>query len=656
MIRFLQSGNKTVKYLLGALLTLICLSMVVYLIPGLTSDTAIRQTGVVVTVAGEPISVDQINRRVQQVMQQQQRQGQAYPDFLRNYLTQQVMRQLVQTEEIRYEANRMGLTASDQEVQDAMRQEPYRSTFFPNGNWIGQKPYEDLLANAGWSVKEFENNLRFELLSRKLLAAVTAGVDVTPAEIERQYKEQSVKVKFDYAIVDGEEIEKKITPTEGELKAWFEKNKNNYLNTIPEKRSVNYFVISKQMAESKTVVTADKIGAYYNENQEKYRSPERIKTRHILVKMPPPGADGKPADQKAVDAARAKAADLLKQIKAGGDFAELAKKNSDDPESAKDGGNLPWVQHGQFVPEFDKAAFAMSKGQISDVVQSQFGFHIIQVQEKEEARVSPLSEKRAEIEAFLKARDASKVMDQIANAAVKEAQTLGLDQAAAKYGAQPVRSNPVARTDVLAGVGPAPDLMNVLFSVPEKAGFQMASSPPGVVVFEVAKIVPARTPAFEEVKDKVTTAFKAEQSSTKLNTRAQELADRARAAKDLKKAAKEMGLTVKTSELVGRQGNVPDIGAMSGPAAAAFSLKPGESSTPLSLGRKSAVLTVVEVRDPPLGEEFAKAKDGIREQLIGAKRQQAMQLFIAGLETRMDKENKVKTNKSEMEILTKGRT
>src|SRR5258707_1140550 len=123
MIRFLQSGNKTVKYLLGALLTLICLSMVVYLIPGLTSDTAIRQTGVVVTVAGEPISVDQINRRVQQVMQQQQRQGQAYPDFLRNYLTQQVMRQLVQTEEIRYEANRMGLTASDQEVQDAMRQD-----------------------------------------------------------------------------------------------------------------------------------------------------------------------------------------------------------------------------------------------------------------------------------------------------------------------------------------------------------------------------------------------------------------------------------------------------------------------------------------------------------------------------------------------------
>jgi peptidyl-prolyl cis-trans isomerase D len=652
MIRFLQSGNKVAKYLLGALLTLMCISMVVFLIPGLTNDTSVRETGVVVTVAGEQISADQINRRVQQVMSQQR---QAYPDFLRPYLTQQVLRQLVQTEEIRYEAIRMGLTASDQEVQDVMRQEPYRSAFFPNGNWIGQQQYEELLTNNGWSVKEFESNLRFEVLRNKLVAAVTAGVDVAPAEIERQYKNQNLKIKFDYAIVDGDEIEKTIKPTDTELKAWFEKNKPNYLNSIPEKRSVNYFVISKQLAESKTTVSADEIGAYYNANQAKYRSVERIKTRHILVKTPPAAPDGK-VDQKAVDAARAKAADLLKQIKGGADFAELAKKNSDDTESAKDGGNLPWVQRGQFVPEFDKAAFAMSKGQISDPVQSQFGFHIIQVQEKEEAHLAPLSEKRAEIEATLKSQKASAVMEQLANAAVKDAQKLGVEQAAAKYAAQPEHSNPIARTDVLPGVGAAPEVMNAIFGVPEKAGFQLAASPQGVVVFEMEKIVPARTPSFEEVKDKVTTAFKAEQSSTRMNTKTQELADRARAAKDLKKAAKDLGLTVKTSELVGRQGTVPDIGAMSGPAAAAFNLKPGESSSALSLGHKGAVLSVVEVQDPPMGDEFAKARDGIREQLVNARRQQAMELFVAGLDARLEKEKKIKTNKSEMDSLTRGRT
>ncbi|MBZ5523255.1 MAG: peptidyl-prolyl cis-trans isomerase [Acidobacteriia bacterium] len=650
MIRFLQSGNKAVKYFLGAILTVICLSMVVYLIPGLTSDSGIRQSGVVVTVAGDKIQADEIMRRVQQVVQQQRQQ---YPEFLRPYLVQQVIQQMVQKAEMRYEAERMGLTATDQEVQDLMRNEPYKSTFFPGGNWIGQQQYEALLSSNGLSVKEFEDDLRFDVLRDKLVAAVTAGVDVTPAEIERQYKNQNVKVKFDYAIVDGDEIQKKLTPTDSELRAWFETNKNKF--PVPEKRSVNYFVITNQMAESKTTVSPDDVGGYYNANQERYRTPERIKTRHILVKTPPPGNDGK-VDPKAVDAARAKAMDLLKQIKAGADFAELAKKNSDDTVSAQKGGDLDWVQRGQFVAEYDKAAFSMSKGQISDPVQSQFGFHIIQVQDKEEARLKPLSEVRSEIEAVLKGQAASKLMEQMSSSALKDAQKLGLDQAAAKYGAAPVRSNPVARTDALPGIGPAPDVMTAVFSVPEKAGFQMARGPQGVVVFEMEKIVPTRAATFEDVKDKVTSEFKAERSNTLLTTKTQELADRARAAKDLRKAAKELGLTVKTSELVGRDGQVTDIGSMNGPASAAFNLKQGDISSALTLGRKGAVLAVVGLQAPSMGEEFAKAKDGIRDQLIGPKRQQAMELFMVSLDARLENEHKVKRNKNELESLTKSRT
>jgi peptidyl-prolyl cis-trans isomerase D len=650
MIRFLQSGNKAVKYLLGALLTLICLSMVIYLIPGLSGDMSVRQSGVVVSVAGEKIQADQIMRRVQQVNRQQR---QPYPDFLLPYLTQQVVHQMVQRAEMRYEAERMGLTASDQEVLETMRSDPYKSTFFPNGNWIGQQQYESILSNAGMSVKDFEDEVRFEVMRNKLVAAVTAGVDVTPAEVERQYRSQNIKVKFDYAVVDGDEIQKKLAPSETELRTWFEAHKASFQNAIPEKRSLNYFVISNEMVQSKTEVSADEIGKYYSTNQEKYRIAERVKTRHILIKTPPPGPDGKP-DQKAVDAARAKAADLLKQIKAGADFAELAKKNSEDT-SAKDGGNLPWVQRGQFVPEFDKASFSMKKGEISDLVQSQFGFHIIQVQEKEEARLTPLSEVRAEIEKTLKGQKASAVMEQMAGAALKDAQKLGLDAAAAKYGVQPVRSNPVARADVLPGVGPAPDVMNAVFSVAEKSGFQMARGSQGTVVFEMEKIVPARAAAYEEVKDRVATEFKAERSNTMQNQKVQELADRARTAKDLKKAAKELGLTVKTSDLVGRDGQVPDIGAMGGPANVAFNMKPGEISSPLNLGRKGVVMAIVELQDPSLGDEFAKAKDGIREQLIGTRRQQAMELFMASLDARLEKEKKVVTNKKEMESLTKSR-
>lgn len=648
MIRFLQSGNKAVKYILGAILTVICLSMVIYLIPGLTSDVNVRQSGVVVTVAGENIQTDQIMRRVQQVLAQQQ---QRYPDFLRPYLTQQVIQQMVQNAEMRYEAERMGLTASDREVQDILRREPYKSTFFPGGNWIGQQQYEALLANNGLSVKDFEDDLRFDVLRNKLIAAVTAGVDVTPSEIERQYKQQNVKVKFDYVVIDGDEIQKKITPTDTELRAWFETNKANY--PIPEKRAVNYFVITNQMIESKTTVSADEISKYYNANQDKFRTPERVKTRHILVKTPA-GPDGK-VDQKAADAARAKAADLLKKIKGGADFAELAKSSSEDS-SAKEGGELGWVQHGQFVAEYDKAAFAMSKGQISDPVQSQFGFHIIQVEDKEEARLKPLSEVQADIERTLKGPQMSKLMEQTTAAALKDAQKMGLSQAAAKYGATVVPSNPVEMSASLPGVGPAPDVMNAIFSVPEKAGVQLTRGPQGAVVFEMQKIVPGHAASFEDVKDKVVTEFKAERSNTQMHSKAQDLANRANAAKDLKKAAKDLGLTVKTSELVGRDGNVSDIGPMSGQAGAVFNLKPGEISSPLALGRKTVVAAVTELKDPPMGDEFAKAKDSIREQLMGPRRQQAMELYMVGLDTRLENEHKVKRNKAEFENLTKSRT
>lgn len=652
MIRFLQSGNKGVKLLLGALLTLICLSMVVYLIPGFTSGVDVRESGVVATVGGEKIQVEQVVRRIDQIQRQS---GQQYPDFLRPYLAQQAARQLLQQAEIRYEANRMGLTASDQEVLDELRNGPYRSVFFPNGNWIGQKQYEDLLSSNNLSITQFEDEMRFEVLRNKLVTAITAGVSVAPSEVERQYRDQNIKVKFDYVVIDGDELQKKITPTEAELKAFFEKNKNNYANAIPEKRAVNYFVLNRQLAESKTVVTPDEVAKYYNASAEKYRTAERVKTRHILVKLPPPGPDGK-VDPKALDAARAKATDLLKQIKAGADFAELAKKNSDDTVSAKDGGDLPWVTHGQFVPEFDKAAFSMAKGQISDLVQSQFGFHIIQVMDKEDARVIPLSEVRAQIETDLKSQKLSGVLDQMGRTAVADAQKLGLDQAAAKYGAQPVRSAPVAQSDILAGVGQAPDVMKAIFSVPEKSGFQAARGPQEEVIFEMEKIVPARAPSFEEVKDRVTNEFKSERSNTLLTSKTQELADRARAAKDLHKAAKDLGLTVKTSDLVGRSGQVPDIGSMGGPAGAAFNMKAGDISSALNLGRKGVVLAVTELQDPSMGEEFAKARDGIREQLLSTKRQQAMELYMSGLEARLEKEGKIKQNKKEMESLTKART
>jgi peptidyl-prolyl cis-trans isomerase D len=394
----------------------------------------------------------------------------------------------------------------------------------------------------------------------------------------------------------------------------------------------------------------------YSANQEGYRVPARVKVRHILIEMPKPGPDGK-VDQKAVDEARAKAMDVLKQAKATSDWTELAKKYSGDPGSKDKGGELGWLGKGQTVAEFDKVAFAQNKGQISDPVQTSFGFHIIQTEDKEDAHLKPLAEVKPVLEEALKQ---DKVKTELAKAsadAEATAQKQGLEKAASKYGAQVVESNPSTRTDALPGIGPQPPLMDAVFAATDKSGPQATQTPQATVVFEVTKIVPSRTPSFEEIKDRVANEFKSQRAAAVLSTKTREMADRAHAEHDLAKAAKEAGATLKTSELVSRTQPVPDIGSMSGPANVAFTLKQGEISGPLNLGASQAVLQVMERQEPSLdGPEFAKQRDQLRERLSGQKRQQVVNQFVTDLGARLEKEGKVKINKAEMDNLSKSRS
>jgi peptidyl-prolyl cis-trans isomerase D len=158
------------------------------------------------------------------------------------------------------------------------------------------------------------------------------------------------------------------------------------------------------------------------------------------------------------------------------------------------------------------------------------------------------------------------------------------------------------------------------------------------------------------VKQRVANDFKTERANNILQRKVQQMADRAHAEHDLAKAAKEAGATVKTSDLVGRNGQVPDVGAMGGAASAAFTLKQGEISAPLNLGRSQAVLQVVERQEPsPTDPEFTKQRDQLREQLAQEKQDQLIKQFVSDLNARLEKEGKVKINKSELDNLAKAR-
>ena len=243
---------------------------------------------------------------------------------------------------------------------------------------------------------------------------------------------------------------KQIKPKEAELKAFYERNKATYNNSIPEKRKVQYVVLDTAKIEAGVSVSHEDLQAYYDQHRDDYRVPEQVNVSHILIKTPLPGPDGK-VDPKGVEEARKKAEDVLKQLKAGGNFAELAKKYSEDPGSGKNGGSLGWIGKGRTVPEFEQTAFSLAKGATSGLVQSSYGFHIIRLDDKQAAHVKPLDEVKDQIEGSIKQQKAAQAAANQVNALLAQARSAGLDKAAAAKGLNVISTDFVSRTDTLAG-------------------------------------------------------------------------------------------------------------------------------------------------------------------------------------------------------------
>jgi peptidyl-prolyl cis-trans isomerase D len=658
MIRFLQTQGPTKKIILSGILLVICGAMVITFIPGgLTSElTGQPGAGVIAKVAGGEISAEEVRTTARQMAQQDaQRYGEMagkLMPFLIQQETQRAVEQLISRQALLSEAQRMGLRVTPEEVKDELQHGRYAATFFPGGSFIGQVEYEDMLQRANLTPAKFEEAVGNDILLTKLQALISGSASVSESEIHTQFIKQNSKVKFDYALLKQDDLRKGLHPTDEELKAFYEGHKTTYANSIPEKRKVKYAVVDTAKAEAGVQVTPDDLRAYYDQHRDQYRTPDQVKVSHILIKTPLPGPDGK-VDEKGAAEAQRRAEDLLKQLKAGAKLEDLAKKYSEDPGSAKQGGSLGWIGKGQTVPEFEKAAFSLPKGQISDLVKSSYGFHIIRVDDKQDAHVKTLDEVKAEIEPILKHQKAQQIAQKQADALLKVARDKGLDAAAATQGIPVINSDFFGRKDMLPGLGPATQFMDAVFAATEKSPPDMAPASQGIVVYQLQGIKPASTPTFEEIRSKVEDEFKNERSTTLLAQKIQELSDRAKAEHDLKRAAKELGATVKTSDFVLPDGQVPDVGSMSGQAAVAFNMKPGEISGPINNGPTAVVLAVIE-NQQPTDADFAEKRDQIRDQLLMGKQQERFGLFVSSLVDEMTKSGKIKRNEEEIKAL--GRT
>src|SRR5579864_820186 len=259
MIRFLQTPGPIKKIVLGGLLTIISVFMVITLVPGFGSTdffSTAPTRGVVAKVAGTDITSQEVQRQARQMVQQQFPRGGAQASMLLPYFASQAAQQLIQRQALIAEAEHLGLRATDEDVRDELQHGRYSQVFFPDGNFIGEGAYEDLLQQHDLTIPVFEGGVKEDILIEKLRSLVAGSAMVTDAEIQQKFEKDNTKVKFDYAVLRKDDILKGLHPADAELRAFYDRNKATYNNSIPEKRKIKYVLIENAKLQAEAQVSA----------------------------------------------------------------------------------------------------------------------------------------------------------------------------------------------------------------------------------------------------------------------------------------------------------------------------------------------------------------------------------------------------------------
>ena len=639
MIRSLQKDNRVTKAIFAVIISVAVLSMVLYLVPGLYDGVVGAPQGVYATVHKPgffgrifsdttEIKTTEVQQYAQSLAQRQNLPAQYLP-FLMPRFEAQAQQVLIAGAVEDREAERLGLTATEADVQQELQTGQLGALFFPDGKFIGDDKYRAFVQNQlGFAtVADFEQKVRQEITSRRLVEFVTAGANVSDKAVHDLVRKQGEKVKFDYAVINAADLGKSIAPIDSDLENYFNRNKARYANAVPEKRKIAYIPVTMaNLPGGKPQVSDAEVQAYYNAHQADFHVDQQVKVRHILI----PVAAG--ADAKTDAAAKAKAQDLLNKIRAGADFATLARENSGDPGSKDSGGELGYVKaDGQMVPAFQNAAMALKAGQTSDLVRTNFGYHIIQAETRDEAHEKPLSEVAAQIRPILEQQNGSKALQALATQIASEAARSGMEKAAADHGIKAITTDLIESDGTIPGVPDSAQLVQAAFSGKKGDAPRVAPAGQGTMaVYQSTDVEPSHAPTFAEWKSHVLEDYRAEQVPQMLQAKLGKLAERAHQLNDLRKAAAEMNITVKTSDLVDRKGNVPDVGEMSGPASAAFDLPKGGISGPLNAGQSGTVLQVTDVEQPS-ADEMAKSFATQRSQLIEQQRAEVFGIYMQTL-------------------------
>jgi peptidyl-prolyl cis-trans isomerase D len=634
MFDLFRSSDKIKKYILGGLLTLVALSMVTYLIPNYNTGTTTTDNPVLAEIGGQKITALDAQQQFQNYSQ-----GKIPPELMEIYLPQFVDQMISQRAAL-YEANRLGITATDDEALAGLVAN--FPQFFPNGSLANKDQFEAALAQQGITLQDVVDEARNQVILRKLQSAVLGSVVVTPKEIEDEFRKKYEKLRIQYIAFPPAKFRDQVKLTDEEVRKYYDSAKATF--TEPEKLAYQVVVLDQDKVAATINVTDEQLRREYSNALDNFRMPERVRARHILLKT-----EGKSdAEKKAL---YAKTEDLLKQLKNGADFTELAKKYSEDG-SKDQGGDLGWFVRNQMVPEFDSVAFSLKPKELSGVVTTQFGYHIIQVTDKEPAKLKPFEEVKDEL--------AKEVREQ---AVIEKMQTLGDEmhadlvkspksaaEVAKKYGADVITMPSASPGEAIPTLGVNPEIDSELGSMkPDEVSPVVVLPNNKMAVVILNSRTPGRPAEFSEVQAQIRDKLVSDKASLMATERAKDAAESLKKGEDIGKIAKSMQLDVTTSSSFGRADSVEGLG----PAASledAFTTPLNGVLGPLSIQGRSVVAKVTEKSEADL-TALPVERDSILAQLKQKKAQDRNALLMDGILETLINDGKVVVNRKEIQNL-----
>ncbi|MGH9805395.1 MAG: peptidyl-prolyl cis-trans isomerase [Candidatus Acidiferrales bacterium] len=641
MLKLFRQRKAAVRVLLFGIVGLVGFMMVVTLVPMGQADLSISDPqGFVARVGGEPLTQTEIQREYRRRVEQF---GGDNPQF-RKLILEGLIEDLIQQRAAAYEAARIGLTATPEEVRLQLRQ---FQVFYPGGRFVGAQTYQQILQREfNLTVPQFEEQVRRLVLLTKLSQWVTAGVTVSPAEVEQEYRRRQEQARIDYVAFRPENFARSLAPSDDDLRAYFERNRDRY--QVPERRSVRFVAIDTAEVRRRVQLSPRELEDEYRRRIDTYRVPERVHARHILFLNPTNTAAGQPSENPA----RKQAEEALEKLHRGGDFTALARQHSAHAETREKGGDLGWLQRGQTVTALDQVLFSLPAGSPPRLVETGYGVHIVQVLEHEQERVRSLEEVRPQIESVLRQqkveREAHELARRVADA-VRGGKTL--DAAAGEAGLT-VRESPLfARDERLPAFGSSLDFQQAAFSLPAPGAGQPSARvsepvevPAGYAVLPVKEASPTHQAPFEDVRAEVERAFRQERAAELARDAAAKFASDAQARGDFRAAARAAGVEVAMPEKFSRLSAISGLTSSREVASLAFTLPVGAVSTPVSSGGTWVVFRLLERQEIKAGQMTPDEREAIQDLLLDQKRSLAWTVFATSLKKRLTTEGKLQVN------------